>query len=194
MLLNEKERSKLTLALLRNVLGAVQGSEVDSIVVVASDKKEVEENLSLYPKLKVIQESVPYGGVNGAVHDGFNSLRASNQKEKFLLIPSDLPLLDSEALDRVLSILDKHDLILNPSTKKNGTNLLGMRGHPWIPLHYDDDSFAKHLVEAEKSGLDYLTLDLKEFSFDIDDGEDLRMLMEIKHATSFDELFAKLSK
>jgi 2-phospho-L-lactate/phosphoenolpyruvate guanylyltransferase len=183
-ILTQTERIALTRALLNRVLTEVDHSSVDRVVVVASDIEQIDRNK--HSKLKVISESHAFGGVNLAMQDGLAEIGDIDAKS--LLIPSDLPLLDGNALNGALSLLDNHDLIICPSRKRDGTNLLGFVRSGAIPLHYDDDSFTKHLLEAEANRLDYLLLDSEEFSFDLDDVEDLKDLQEIKAAPSYQKL------
>jgi 2-phospho-L-lactate/phosphoenolpyruvate guanylyltransferase len=191
-ILTEDERILLTRTLLERGLRAIEHSNVDQVIVVASDVEAVRKNFKNYPKLKTIRESHRYGGVNLAMQDGLLEISAEHPDSRTLLMPSDLPLLDSNALNNVLGFLDSHDLIICPSRKKDGTNLLGFVRKGAIPLHYDDDSFTKHLLEAEGRGLDYKILDSKEFSFDLDDEEDLKLIQTLKGAGSFQELIDKL--
>ena len=102
--------------------------------------------------------------------------------------------MNGKALNKALELLSKHDLVIIGSNKKDGTNLLGMSRPGIIPMHYDDDSFTKHLVEAESRGVDYIAPVWQEFSFDVDDREDLESLMKIMQVGSFDELISKLKR
>jgi 2-phospho-L-lactate/phosphoenolpyruvate guanylyltransferase len=190
--LKEEARITLTGALLKHVLSAIEDSRIDLAVVVASDVAEVEKTLKSYSRFKVVSESHHYGGVNLAMQDGLLEIEAGRANAKTLLMPSDLPLINGDALNSALSLLDNHDLIINPSTKRDGTNLLGFVRSGIIPLHYDDDSFTKHLVEAEARGLNYRILDWKEFSFDLDDEEDIKSLQSIESTNSFEALITKL--
>jgi 2-phospho-L-lactate guanylyltransferase len=190
--LKEEERIKLTQALLSHVLSAIEGSEMDLAVVVASNVGEVEKALKSHSRFRVVSESHHYGGVNLAMQDGLLEIDAGRGDARTLLMPSDLPLLDGNALNGAISMLDNHDLIINASRKRDGTNLLGFVSSGLIPLHYDDDSFTKHLVEAEARRLKYQILDWKQFSIDLDDEEDLKSLQRIEGVNSLDALIAKL--
>ena len=193
-ILDERQRATLTATLLKNVLRAVEESDLDRVIVVAANREKAAKDLVGFSKLVVIQESTHNGGVNHAMQDGINSLGSSAESSSFLFIPSDLPLLNGGALNKALELLSKHDLIIIGSDKKDGTNLLGMSRSGIIPMHYDDDSFTKHLVEAESRGVDYVAPVWQEFSFDVDDREDLETLVRIMQVSSFDELISKLRR
>ncbi|MDG6999123.1 MAG: 2-phospho-L-lactate guanylyltransferase [Nitrososphaerota archaeon] len=192
--LDEKKRATLTAALLKNVLHAVQESELERVVVVAANKEKAQKDLTGFSKLTVIEESRHNGGVNQAMRDGIGALGKSAEGHTLLFMPSDLPLLNSDALNKVMRLMKEYDLLIIGSNKKDGTNLLGMNRPDLIPMHYDDDSFTKHLIEAESRNLNYVMLDWQEFSFDVDDKDDLEKLMRLKQVGSFEDLISKLKR
>jgi 2-phospho-L-lactate guanylyltransferase len=192
--LSNEERSSLTKALLKRVISALEQSDVKEIIVVSPRPDEVTLFLSEFTKIRAIPETHPHGGVNSAMNDGIEEIRKVPGETKILLMPSDLPFLSSEAINRGIRLLDDYDLIFNPSERKDGTNLLAFSLSKMIPLHYDDDSFSKHEKEAEKRKLKFLTIDRKEFSFDVDDPDDLNSLMHALNVDSFESLINVLSR
>jgi 2-phospho-L-lactate guanylyltransferase len=188
--LTPKERADLTFALLLKIVSQLQLSKVDKIIMVAADDTEVRSALPSLSKLEIVKESVHHGGVNSAMRDGLQ--RTSTSSSKVLLLPSDLPLITSSVIDKALDSLDVNELIINPSIRKDGTNLLGFWRNNPIELHYDDDSVAKHLREIEKMKLRFLLLEWKEFQIDVDDAEDLNYLMNLYAACSFENLIEKI--
>jgi 2-phospho-L-lactate guanylyltransferase len=187
--LSIKERADLTFHLLSNMLGQLQASNVDTIILVATNDAEVEKLVPEFSKLAVVEETVHNGGVNSAMRDGLGLVSATS---KVLLLPSDLPLITGAAIDRALELLDANDVIINPSDRKDGTNLLGFWASKIIDLHYDDNSVSKHLAEIEKRKLKFAFIEWKEFLTDVDDPEDLRYLMKVNGVNRFSELMEKL--
>ncbi|MHB8567025.1 MAG: 2-phospho-L-lactate guanylyltransferase [Nitrososphaerales archaeon] len=191
--LNENERSQLTSTLLGGVLLAIERSRIDRALVVASNPDEVEDDFHSVSKVRVLKESQTRGGVNSAMQDGMRFLSQENLNvSKMLLMPSDLPFLDSCSLNRALELKESYDLIINGSRKKDGTSLLLLEPSKMIPLHYDNNSFVNHQKEASKLGFHYLLTDYKPFSFDVDDDIDLAVLMQELRATSFKEALTTL--
>lgn len=184
-------RAELTLAMLSKVLRELEYSLVDQIIVVAADQKEIRQVLPRQCKVEVVEESIHHGGVNLAMRDGLKLIPQSREMGTFL-IPSDLPLITSQAVDRATSLLKDYDLIINPSSKMNGTNLLGFRATIPIDLYYDNDSVTNHVAAAQRSNLHYLAIDWKEFSTDLDDSDDLNTVMKLLGVNSFENLIAKL--
>ncbi|MCL4518172.1 MAG: 2-phospho-L-lactate guanylyltransferase [Thaumarchaeota archaeon] len=193
-ILDDRQRAKLTATLLKNVLHSIEKSNLEKVVVVAANKEKAERDLAGFSKLVVIEESSHDGGVNRAMFDGIDFIERTGKNGSFFFMPSDLPLLTSEALNKVLRLLEGHDIVIAGSRKKDGTNLLAMIRPGMIPMHYDDDSFTKHLIEAEKVGMNYICLEWPEFAFDVDDRDDLEDLMQRTKAISFAELLEKLKR
>jgi len=194
-LLSGEQRASLSRAILVRVLNAVEESKIEEAVVVASSPQNLSEQRERFPKTTFIRESSHHGGVNCAMRDGMNYLLDKNGSsiQKTVLIPSDLPILQGKHLNNVLALLENFDTLINPSAKLDGTALLAFRENKSIPLHYDDDSFNKHLAELEKSGRLYRILRWKAFSFDVDDEDDLRKLIRIYKSRSLSGLLQKLN-
>ena len=190
--LSDEKRKSLSMALLGRVLSAMDRSDVERIVVVASDKDEISKQYDGYSKLSLISETIHHGGVNSAVRDALDYLK-NGSSSKTLITPSDLPMINHQRVNEALKLMERYELIINPSLKKDGTNLLGITNPSEFVFHYDDDSYNRHLAEAESHHMNYVKLDWNEFSFDIDDADDLEMLIDIHKTTSFDELLRKIS-
>jgi 2-phospho-L-lactate guanylyltransferase len=192
--LSESERSALTKSLLNHVLAQLQESQIDKVVIIASDKRSASSIARGFSKAVIIRESKHHGGVNYAMEDGMMYWRTHfGDATSFMLIPSDLPLLSSEAINEAISKLDYNNLVISPSIKRDGTNLL-LFNFPAgkIPLHYDDDSYKQHLKEAKKLNGRYSIFRKKEFLSDLDSISDLQKIMRTLEAKSLQNLFSKL--
>ena len=195
--LKMEERALLTQTLLSNVLNAIDRSMIDRSIVVASNPDEVISLKSGYSKVQVIRESKISGGVSCAMEDGMRFAMQINPSQNmspiFILMPSDLPFLNSDSLNFALDQKKFYDLIINGSRKRDGTSLLVLERGKKIPLHYDDKSFINHNIEAKKLKLRTLILDVNAFSFDLDDEDDLHLLMSELKSKSFCELIQCLT-
>ena len=192
--LSVEERADLTKALLKRVVTALQNSNVTEIIIVSPIPAEIELFLQGFRKTRSVQESHRHGGVNSAMSDGVQEIPENEREKKILLMPSDLPFISSEAINRTIDLLESYDLIINPSVKRDGTNLLAFSLSKMIPLHYDDDSYSKHVKEARERRMKYLVTDWNEYSFDLDDKEDLNSLMQILEANSNENLMKILGE
>ncbi|MGI0078357.1 MAG: 2-phospho-L-lactate guanylyltransferase [Nitrososphaerales archaeon] len=191
--MSDEQRASLTASLLHRVLSQVEKSRALQVVIVASRPDQAGKYHSDFSKARIVGETRHHGGVNSAMLDGLKNIGTEFSRASILLIPSDLPLLTFRALDHVGRLLEKYDLLINPSSKLDGTNLVAFdpeRG--LIPLHYDDDSFRNHCAEAKTLKIKHRILRMKEFSFDVDSYQDLQRLEKVLGASSFEELIAKL--
>jgi len=185
-ILDRAQRASLARSLLSHVLRALEGSdEVVETIVVTSDEKESREFLNRFQKIRIVQETSIHGGVNSAVNDGLALTVQEIGDPKVLILPSDLPLLSTEAVVRALRLLDANDLVINPSLRKDGTNMLAFHYSKRIPFWYDHDSYQNHVREAVSKKLLFVETNWKEFSFDIDDNADLDEVTKKFGAKSF---------
>jgi len=193
--LSGAERSALTKTLFEHVLKALEESLVSKILVVASDVAEISNHVDTARNTFVIGESKHHGGVNEAVMDGiFYSLAEIEDFTSIMIVPSDLPLLSSEAINDAISQLSRYDLIIGPSSKLDGTSLLLFdvkKGK--IPFHYDDNSYRNHVKEAKELKMRYTIIKSKEFSWDVDTKDDLKKLMSKLKIRSFQELLHEIN-
>ncbi len=189
--LTRAERAELTWALLSKVLRELEKSQIDRIILVAADADETRRLVPALSKVQIIEESKHHGGVNRAMKDGLK-LVPQTSASNALLLPSDLPLITSAALDRATDLLDRYDMIINPSNRQDGTNLLGFRASIPLEFYYDNNSVTNHIAEAQKLKLHYFAVEWKEFSTDLDDSHDLNALMKLLEVVSFSDLILKL--
>jgi 2-phospho-L-lactate/phosphoenolpyruvate guanylyltransferase len=190
--LSEAQRAALTQALLVHVCEALEASKIAGVFVVSSCADETSKVLQRFAKVRVIQESNVRGGVNSAVWDGVSKIAKVAGDPKILVIPTDLPLVSSKIVDQAIDLIENHDIVINPSLKKDGTNLLGFRLSKMIPLSYDRNSYTNHLNEVKARKLDYTLVEWDEFLYDIDDPSDLESIQKMLKVASFDSLISAL--
>ena len=190
--LSNEDRVALTAALLKRVVRAVERSQIEHVVVVASDTIEAALCLHRIPKVTVISEKTHHGGVNEAMRAGID-FSIGREAKTITMLPSDLPLITHSKINEALDILRQSDLIINPSIKEDGTNLLAMKSLLKIELHYDDDSYVKHTQEARSMGFNFQSLNWREFSNDLDDADDLERAMTFYDSKNFMDFLEKIS-
>jgi 2-phospho-L-lactate guanylyltransferase len=190
--LSSDKRATLTATLLSRVARAIERSQVGLTVVVASDPEEALTCLEGISKTSVIGEDLPNGGVNRAMRTGIDFATKKGAKT-VMLLPSDLPIIVHSKINEVLELLKSYDLVINPSLRKDGTNLLALKTPLRFELHYDDHSFEKHTEEARFNNLDFISVYWREFSADLDDSSDLEAAMKYYGSKSFEEFIENLS-
>ncbi len=169
--LGEEGADRLARLLLEGVLGVLarEGLTKDSYVV-TSDGAAASAASRL--GVEVVAEGAD-SGVDGAVR---RALGALPERDSFLVIPSDLPLLSGGDLRAVLLAGSAGFLVLAPSAEFNGTNaMLFARGS--VPeLSYDRNSFWNHLGSASARGLRSFVYTGRGVVFDVDTVEDVSEL------------------
>ena len=89
-------------------------------------------------------------GVNEAVEGAMARL---DGYDGWLIMPADLPLISPNDIKTVFTLHRMgSSIIVSPSEDYSGTNLLLMTRRGRIELHYDDDSFNKHVRDATAAG------------------------------------------
>jgi 2-phospho-L-lactate guanylyltransferase len=170
-------RAGLTLAMLKDVLTALAGSqECTHIAVVTADPQVVD--IATACGALVIDEVTP-GGMNEAIEQGVNAIRDSGGLH-VAIIPSDVPLITSAEIDRVLQQFQDQRLAesdhmtgIVPSKDLGGTNLLCIETDRRISLMYGPDSYRRHSRLSVEQGIPCVSLRSQPIALDIDEEEDL---------------------
>jgi 2-phospho-L-lactate guanylyltransferase len=93
-----------------------------------------------------------------------------------LVIPADIPLLDSSELDRVMESAPPRGSVLVPDAAGRGTNAALRSPADLFPLRFGNDSFLPHQAAARATGLPCVVLELPGIALDVDRPEDLQAL------------------
>ena len=193
--LSSDERRQLAWAMLEDVTQALrQAREPDQVVVVSSCSpilSYAERNdWHVIPESNQISES----------HSVDRSCQLLKQLGVMtvLRIPGDIPLLQEEDLDRLLSCeLKPPFAILVPSRDGTGTNALLRSPPDAFPSHFGENSLALHQQEARRHGVELQILPNPRISFDLDELTDIlsfRKLGEGTHTAAALEKFDSLNR
>jgi len=174
-----QEREKLTLAMLEDVLKALKSSVVDKIVIVAEDS-QVQQAAKKFGAFYLFANGAT---LNSAVEET-TSYCVKKGARSVLVLPADVPLINSKEIDRIIQLAKGHDsaVVLSPS-RNWGTNALYQSPPKLIPACFGPESFLNHIREAYQKGIS-VTLHLSpELAADIDSVEDLKKLFKIQNTT-----------
>ena len=166
--LNPLERENLLKAMLKDVIGVLNGL-VDNIIVISSD----EDVLNFVNRLGV--ETLKEQGVtdlNGALTQAIQ--HCSNHCNNVFIVPSDVPLIKKSHVKEMLDRTKEFDMIIAPS-KGGGTNALLCPTS--FCAKFGDYSFFEHIDEAKLRGFSYSVYDSFYLSLDVNTGEDLGEIM-----------------
>jgi 2-phospho-L-lactate guanylyltransferase len=176
--LDERERTRLTLAMLSDMVAAARAARrLDAVYVVSGDRQLLAFATALgaegleESEAEAAQSAT--GRLNGAVFGAARSL-AARGVDRLLTIPGDVPLITSVEIDRLLEI--EADVVLVPSASGTGTNGLLTTPPDVIAPRFEGMSLTAHIGACTAAGLSYRVLDLPGFALDIDTFTDLRAL------------------
>src|SRR5208283_811981 len=134
--LSPQERGQLTLAMLEDVLSALQTSTVNDIVVVSNDLRVHE----LAGKFDAKYLSQKIGGLNSAIEKAIEWC-IQRGAEAVLIVPADLPLLSSEEVDRIVKLGNcEQQIVVLSSSYNGGTNALFLNPPNLIRICFGEKS------------------------------------------------------
>ncbi len=167
LLLRERARHELALAMFRDVLEATMSCDaLDSVAVVSRDDTVL--TIAAEAGAEGMDEM---GGLNEALTSAAMKLRAPGAA-RLLVLASDLPLADAGSI--VAALEADADVALVPS-RDGGTNAL-VCAPGAIEFQFGPESARRHLDAAKAAGLRLRRLDLPRLAFDIDTPDDLKRL------------------
>jgi 2-phospho-L-lactate guanylyltransferase len=100
----------------------------------------------------------------------------SRGADNTLVIPGDIPLIQTWELERILEVAPVEGSVLVPAADGRGTNAAWRRPAGLFPLRFGNDSFKPHLAAARATQKPCVVLPLPGIALDIDNPSDLRQL------------------
>ena len=100
-----------------------------------------------------------------------------------LVIPADIPLMESWELERILEAAPERGSVLVPAGDGRGTNAAFRRPAGLFPLRFGNDSFKPHFAAAQASGQRCVVLPLPGIAVDVDNPSDLKQLVALPGET-----------
>ncbi len=103
-------------------------------------------------------------------------MEAVKDENRFMVVPSDLPLLTSRELRIAARLGSQFGCVISPSKSFNGTNLLLFSRKTGLTLSYDSDSFWNHVRGAARNRSTLAVYCGRGVLFDVDSVGDLQEL------------------
>lgn len=100
-------------------------------------------------------------------------------EESTLVIPADIPLIQSWELEEIYKHAPAAGSVLVPAGDGRGTNAALRRPANLFPLRFGNDSFKPHHAAAQKTGKPCIILKLHGIAVDVDNPPDLRQLLSL---------------
>jgi 2-phospho-L-lactate guanylyltransferase len=174
-LLNADERVQLSSLMLNDTLSVLAGVQpLQQLVVVSADTRARE--IAARHGAKFLHEEKE-SGVNSAV--AFADRYCADQGAgATVVVPQDLPLLDSVDVAMACELAESEDrcIVICPSLRYDGTNLLLRKPPSAMTTYYDNDSYETHIKSAATLGIPVKLFFSKKLMSDVDTPEDARQL------------------
>lgn len=100
-----------------------------------------------------------------------------------LVIPADIPLIQSWELEEILKHAPAEGSVLVPAADGRGTNAAFRRPANLFPLRFGNDSFKPHHAAAQTTGKPCVVLNLPGIAVDVDNPADLQSLLSLPGKT-----------
>jgi 2-phospho-L-lactate guanylyltransferase len=187
-LLSDAERRRLALAMLEDVLRALQAvPRVDNVAVVSPDA----DVLARAEKLGAVPLSEPpqCRGVNQALAHASAAL-SDRDADALLVVAADLPAALPADIDAALDALPEKGIAVVP-TDDRGTGVIALRPPDAVPFRFGRRSSVAHKREAVARGLPARVLRLASLSRDVDEPDDLADLLACPAETATHRLLAE---
>jgi 2-phospho-L-lactate guanylyltransferase len=173
--LNAEERRDLMVAMLGDVLCALQGSVVREGLIVSPDSavKEIADEFGfgfLVPKDAELNRSLEEA-VGYAVCEKFDAV---------VILPADVPLVSPVDISKMVELGSEPSTVVLSGSMDGGTNALLLHPADVIPVCFGKDSFYKHVEEALKRDVKLRFYFSRETMLDVDSEDDLKKLREMK--------------
>jgi 2-phospho-L-lactate guanylyltransferase len=193
-MLSANDRIHLSSLMLDDTLSVLIGVQaLQQIIVVSGDKRT--EEIAARHGAKFLYEQKE-SGVNSAVMLA-NRYCIDQGADATVVIPQDLPLLDALDVAMACDLAENEDrcIVICPSLRYDGTNLLLRKPPAAIETYYDNDSYQTHIKTASERGIPVKLFLSKRLMSDLDTPEDARQLTkEASSSKTLKFIKSRLSK
>jgi len=187
-LLDQKLRTELAQTMLHDVLSTLAAwAKLPAVAVVSSDPFAVE--LARYIGFEVIPDPAN-PGETGAIEMA-TQICVDRGVASTLVIPADIPLIQSWELEEILKQAPAEGSVLVPAADGRGTNAAYRSPAALFPLRFGNDSFKPHHAAAQATNRPCVVLRLPGIAVDVDSPEDLQHLVSLPGETRAQHLARK---
>jgi 2-phospho-L-lactate guanylyltransferase len=170
--LDQRKRTELAHAMLQDVAEAISQCVLDDVALVTSDAFASE--IARSHRFEVIIDNANRSETD-AIEMATHLCEGKNIPST-LVIPADIPLIESADIEAIYAHAPTLGTVLVPSHDRRGTNAGFRRPAALFPLRFGNDSFVPHRAAAKATGNPCVVLDLPRIALDIDTPEDLAEL------------------
>lgn len=186
--LSPAERRALAEAMLQDVLEALAAvNHRTRVGVVTGDP--LATALARRYGFALIPDPANLGETDAIAHATAHCI--ANGEDSTLVIPGDIPLVQSADIEQVLAAAPAEGSVLVPGWDGRGSNAVLRRPADLFPLRFGNDSFPPHLRAAQATGKPCIVLRLPRIGLDVDDPADLAQLLAAEGNSRAQQLLRK---
>lgn len=177
-MLDTEDRIRLSSLMLEDTLQILSvATPLTQVIIVSADKRA--DEIATKHGAKFLPEEKEKG-VNSAVALADGYCIEKEAADATIVIPHDLPLLDPIVISKACELAEKESscIVICPSVRYDGTNMLLRKPPSVIGTFYETDSYNMHVRTAIKLGIPVKPLLSKSLMYDIDTPEDALQLIK----------------
>lgn len=177
-MLDTEDRIRLSSLMLEDTLQILSvAPPLTQVIIVSADKRA--DEIATKHGAKFLPEEKE-NGVNSAVALADGYCIEKEAADATIVIPHDLPLLDTIVISKACELAEKEStcIVICPSVRYDGTNMLLRKPPSVIGTFYETDSYNMHVRTAIKLGIPVKPLLSKSLMYDIDTPEDALQLIK----------------
>ena len=183
-MLDTEDRIRLSSLMLEDTLQILSvAPSLTQVIIVSADKRA--DEIATKHGAKFLPEEKEKG-VNSAVALADGYCIEKEAADATIVIPHDLPLLDTIVISKACELAEKEStcIVICPSVRYDGTNMLLRKPPSVIGTFYETDSYNMHVRTAIKLGIPVKPLLSKSLMYDIDTPEDALHLIKEENVTA----------
>jgi 2-phospho-L-lactate/phosphoenolpyruvate guanylyltransferase len=178
--LDQRQRSQLAEAMLRDVMTAAAGTmdRIDVALVTGDARaRAMAKELGF-----IVIEDTRNESETAAIETA-TAWCEQRGYDTTLVVPADIPLITSDELHRVLNAAPREGAVFVPAYDRRGSNCILRRPAAIIPLRFGNDSFLPHCEAMRHTGKELVILEMPGIGLDIDNPHELELLVRREGST-----------
>lgn len=184
-ILDQPARTQLAQAMLTDVLDTFHGWKHRPKVGIVTGDPYAMKLAEEYSFELILDVDNP--GETGAIEMA-TKICAERGEQSTLVIPADIPLIQSWELEEIYKHAPAEGSVLVPAGDGRGTNAALRRPANLFPLRFGNDSFKPHHAAAQATGRPCVILTLPGIAVDVDNPADLLQLLSLPGDTRAQQL------
>ena len=183
--LDQRQRSQLAEAMLRDVMTAAAGvlGRIDVALVTGDAHAQ-----AMARQLGFLVIDDARNESETAAIEAATAWCGQRGYDTTIVVPADIPLITSDELQRVLDAAPEEGAVFVPAYDRRGSNCILRRPAAIIPLRFGNDSFLPHCEAMKKTGKELIILEMPGIGLDIDNPHELDLLVQRDGQTEAQQL------